>query len=70
MMPIENLDDEDQDEDVKLAGKFDVTEVHRILKPEPAEHKDETYIQRRVRKSAETAMNFMDSDNSYALHGL
>ena len=48
---------------MKLAGKLDVKEVHRILKSDPTKHKDETYIQRRVRMSAETAMHFMDSDN-------
>ena len=33
------------------------------MKSEPTKHKDETYIQRRIRMSAKTARHFMDSDN-------
>ena len=59
----EDPNDDEQDEDVKLGGKLEVKEVRRLVKSEPTKHKDETYIQRRVRMSAETAMNFMTSDN-------
>ena len=63
----EDPDDDEKDEDVKLGGKLDVKDVHRILRSDPTRHKDETYIQRRVRMSAETAMHFMDSDNMEAM---
>ena len=59
----EDPDDDEEDEDVKLGGKLGVREVYCILRWDPAKHKDETYIQRRVRMSAETAMHFMKSDN-------
>ena len=56
MMP--NRDSENEKEDVKLNGKVDVVEVHRIINTEPTKRKDETYIQRKVREAAETAMEF------------
>ena len=51
-------DSENEEEDVKLSGKVDVAEVHRIINMEPSKHKDETYIQRKVREAAKTAMEF------------
>ena len=48
----EDPDSEHEKEDVKLSGKVDVAEVHRIIKIEPTKHKDETYIQRKVRGAA------------------
>ena len=53
---------ENEKEDVKLHGQVDVSEVHRIIKTEPAKHKDETDIQRKVLEAAETAMESTDFD--------
>ena len=65
----ENGDSDNEKENVKLSGQVDVADVHRIINTEPAKHKDETNIQRKVCEAPESAMESTHVDITARISG-